>query len=167
MEQQVQVAKGSETAQGQAPQQTRSDNYRGSGRYNTNNNNSYRGNGYGGQQRGYYNNNGGYRGRGNYSGRGSYGGNGGYYNRTPRPLMQNNGGRPTTPPGQNTSPPNASAVPQSNQHAVQGSTQTTASCYPGNTYDVFPNNDVYNGTRNEAGTAVSAGNAAAAGGGRA
>ena len=74
VEQQVQAAKGNETAQGQAQQQTRSDNYRGSGRYNSNNSNNYRENGYSGQQRGYYNNNGGYRGRGNYSGRGSYNG---------------------------------------------------------------------------------------------
>ena len=81
--------------------------------------------------------------------------------------MQNNGGRPTTPPEQNTSQTNAPAIPQSNQHAVQGSTQTTASCYPGSTYNVFPNNNVYSGAQGEAGTAASAGNAAAAGGGRA
>ena len=62
LKQQVQAAKGSEAVQGQVSQQTRSDNYRGSGRYNKNNN--YRGSGYGGQLRSYYNNNSGYRGHG-------------------------------------------------------------------------------------------------------
>ena len=42
VEQQIQAAKGNETVQGQAPQQTRSNNYRGRGRYNNNNNNNYR-----------------------------------------------------------------------------------------------------------------------------
>ena len=167
MEQQAQVAKGSETAQGQTPQPPRSDNYRGSGRYNSNNNNNYRGNGYGGQQRSYYNNNGGYRGRGNYSGRGGYNGNGGYYNRTPRPLMQNDGGRPTTTSPQNASQPSRQDAPQTNQHAVQGSTQTNASCYPGSTYNVFPNNNVYGGAQGESETTTSVGNAAAVGDGRA
>ena len=167
VEQKMQTAKGNETVQGQAPHKTRSNNYRGNCRHNSNNNNNHRGSGYEGQQRSYYNNNGGYRGLGGYSGRGSYGGSGGYYNRTPRPSMQNNGGQQTTPTAQNTTKLNEQGVPQSNQHAVQGSTQTTASCYPGSTYSVFPNNNVYVGTQGESGTTTSAGNAAAAGDGRA
>ena len=130
-------------------------------------------NGYGGNRRGGYNNNNGYNGRNRYdnrnNSRGGYnsdrGGNN--YNRHNNYGNQQQSSsqmpRDARLDGQQqTRPPTTPSAPlQNNQHQVSGSTQTGASAYPGDTYNVFPQDNVYvgshdgqsNDVRNDAGQA--------------